>query len=34
MAYINKHAITGLLTFPLLVHMFDKMELEYITDFF
>ena len=31
MAYINKQAITGLLTFPLAAHVFNKMELGYVT---
>ena len=31
MANVNKQAITGLLTFPLLAHVFNKMELGYIT---
>ena len=31
MAYITKQAITGLRTFPLLVHVFNKVELGYIT---
>ena len=31
MANVNKQAITGLLTFPLLAHVFNKMELGHIT---